>query len=266
MADPMTCASKSTTSSRTTSTTDVEEAISVARFNRNLLALVTEQDSSTRRIEELEKALQHAQHQYKSQVAQTSVVEGKLREATGQHEESQQERLRADKAAEDERSRHVLTRRTHEESSAAVLTKVSEQGQQIHSLEEMLRSKESECVKLNQFQESAQGLIGTFREKLSEVGTMSDLAVEGERFCKEALSKVRDGQSHIRSLLEACKERQSLAVPSEKLKQQLRAAHEEAGESQMRTAQCEERLQQTLQQLECVQEAEALCSPLREGV
>lgn len=244
------------TSSRT-STTDVEEAISVARFNRNLLALVTEQDSSTRRIEELEKALQQAQHQYKSQVAQTAAMEGKLREATGRHEESHQERLRADKAAEDERSRHAVTRRTHEASSTGVLTKVSKQGQQIHSLEEMLRSKESECVKLKQFQESAQGLISTFREKLSEVGTMSDLAVESERGCKEALSSVQHDQSRIRSLLEACKERQSLAVSSEKLKLQLRAAHEEAGESQMRTTQCEERLQQTLQQLERVQEAEA---------
>ena len=85
------------TSSRTANTTDVEEAISVARFNRNLLALVTEQDSSTRRIEELEKALQQAQQQYKSQVAQTAVVEAKLREATVRHEESQQERLRAEK-------------------------------------------------------------------------------------------------------------------------------------------------------------------------
>ena len=244
------------TSSRT-GTTDVEEAISVARFNRNLLALVTEKDSSTCRIEELEKALQQAQQQYKSQITQTAVMEGQLREATGRHEESHQERLRADKSAEDERSRHALTRRAHETSSAGVLTKVSEQGQQIHSLEETLRSKESECVKLKQFQESAQGLIGTFREKLSEVGTISDLAVESERSCREALSSVREDQSHIRSLLEACKERQSLAVSSEKLKQQLRAAHEEAGESQMRTTQCEERLQQTLQQLERVQEAEA---------
>ena len=255
--DPQTSASKSMTSSRTANTTDVEEAISVARFNRNLLALVTEQDSSTRRIEELEKALQQAQQQYKSQIAQTSVVEGKLREATGRHEESHQERLRADKAAEDERSRHALTRRAHETSSAGVLTKVSEQGQQIHSLEEMLRSKESECVKLKQFQESAQGLIGTFREKLSEVGTISDLAVESERSCREALGSVREDQSHIRSLLEACKERQCLAVSSEKLRQQLRAAHEEAGESQMRTTQCEERLQQTLKQLERTQGAEA---------
>ena len=216
---PQTCGSKSLTSSRTASSTDVEEAISVARFNRNLLALVTEQDSSTRRIEELEKALQQAQQQYKSQVAQTAVVEAKLREATGRHEESQQERLRAEKAAEDERSRHALTRRTHETSSAGALTKVSEQGQKIHSLEEMLRSKESECVKLKQFQESAQGLIGTFREKLSEVGAATDLAVEGERSCRETLRSVREEQAYIRSLLEECKERQSRAVSSQTLKQ-----------------------------------------------
>jgi hypothetical protein len=216
---PQTCASKSLTSSRTASSTDVEEAISVARFNRNLLALVTEQDSSTRRIEELEKALQQAQQQYKSQAAQTAVVEAKLREATGWHEESQQERRRAEKAAEDERSRHALTRCTHETSSAGALTKVSEQGQKIHLLEEMLRSKEVETVKLKQFQESAQGLISTFREKLSEVGAQSDLAVEGERSCREVLRSVREEQAYIRSLLEECKERQSRAVSSQTLKQ-----------------------------------------------
>ena len=96
------------------SVANVDEAISVARFNQHLLSLVNEQDSSSRRIEELEKALQQAQAQHKSQVAQTASVEGKLREETGRREESNQERLRAEKAAEDERSRHALTRRSHE--------------------------------------------------------------------------------------------------------------------------------------------------------
>lgn len=212
-------ASKPLTSSRTASATDVEEAISIARFNHDLRALITEQNSSTRRIEQLEKALQQAQQQYKSQVAQTAVVEAKLREATDRHEESQQDRLRAEKAAEDERSRHAQTRRMHETASAGALKKVSEQGQKIHSLEEMLRSKESECVRLKQFQESAQGLIGTFSEKLSEVGAVKDRAVEGERRCKETLRSVQEEQAYIRSLLEECKERQSLAVSSQTLKQ-----------------------------------------------
>lgn len=239
------------------SVANVDEAISVARFNQHLLSLVNEQDSSSRRIEELEKALQQAQAQHKSQVAQTASVEGKLREETGRREESNQERLRAEKAAEDERSRHALTRRSHESSSVAVLAKISEQGQQIHSLEEMLRAKESECAKLKLVQESAEGLIGTFREKVAEVGKMADLAAESERCCKEALSNVRDDQARIRSLLETCKERQSRAASSELLEQQLRAAQAEVGEEQMRTTQCEERLQQALEQLARVQEAEA---------
>ena len=52
-----------------------------------------------------------------AQVTQTAVVEGKLREEAGRREESHQERLRAEKAAEDERSRHATTRRNHESTT-----------------------------------------------------------------------------------------------------------------------------------------------------
>ena len=64
----------------------------------------------------------------------------------------------------------------------------------------MLRAKESECAKLKLVQDSAEGLIGTFREKVTEVGKMADLAAESERCCKEALSNVRDDQARILSI------------------------------------------------------------------
>ena len=100
-----------------------------------------------------------------AQAIEMSAVEAKLREEVGRREEMTQAKLRAEKAAEDERGRHVLTRRAHEENSSAVLTKISEQGQQVHTLQEALRSKDSECAQLKLCQSSADNLIGTFKER-----------------------------------------------------------------------------------------------------
>lgn len=61
----------------------VEDAISLARFNQNLLALVAEQERNERRIRELEQSLQEAQEARSSQVLANSAMESQLRAETG---------------------------------------------------------------------------------------------------------------------------------------------------------------------------------------
>lgn len=144
-----------------------------------------------------------------------------------------EQKQRLEKAAEDERCRHALTRRSHEATSATVLAKISEQGQQLHSLEETVRSKESECDKLRLRAESAEGLVETFRAKLSELGEMVEASAESERCCKEALEIVREDQARIRSLLAMCQRGQRHAAPYQELEQRLLAARAEVGEARM---------------------------------
>ena len=239
------------------SSSSVEDEISLARFNQNLLALASEQERNERRVRELEQSL-HEAHEARSKMAKdVSALEGRLREETGRGEEITEAKLRAEKAAEDERSRHALTRRAHEEQSAAVLTRIASQGQQIHALEETLRAKEGECAKLKLAQTSAEGLIGTFRSKLTEMSRVAEDAAESESACAEALGRVRDEQSRILSLLATCQERQQRAIPGAKLEAQLRAARAEADEARTRTAEGEQALLETRAELVLAREAEA---------
>ena len=160
------------------------EAISAARFQQGLLALVSEKHSFEKRSSELQFKLSEALRAIKQEQDCKDTARSELQAADQKREEAIANVAAQRLAMNDERARHTMQLTLLKKEATVAQEKIRKQGQLIHAQELQLRSRVSECSTLRAFKESAEVLIESFQVRLEEVQSLLETVSQSELACQ----------------------------------------------------------------------------------
>lgn len=206
----------------------MNEDIALSRFKQSLFGVIHENELLERRVHDLERRLLERAEDSKSQRAQVADLQNRLDDAMRKEEEVGQRAAAQEKAAEDERVRHVLHARLAGEKATTAQAKLQAQGQQLYALEEQLRTRTAEASRLRIEKEGAESLIETFQGRLEEVSRVIDATTQAEKMCKEAIDNMRSDQTAMQQELRMTEATLQAASSRERLELLLKKKMREA--------------------------------------
>lgn len=204
------------------------DAISTARFQQRLMALVGEKEALSRRVRSLEQKLARADVALQSALDDKSDTQAAVRAAERKLQEADAVSERHRAALDAQKARHELLARLADEQATEATRRIGEQAQQIHALTEQLSSATSNLGGLRACQRSSEELIDSFHTKIAEVSFLLENMRQAERVCRSTMVRVAEEQRGFRSQLSALERAHLLVEGRTRLGSLLREARETA--------------------------------------
>jgi len=236
---------------------DLDAAITTARFKQSLLSLTHENTAQDQQVRELNRRLSAMADAARARDEELAEAQAQGNAARRETDEAREAALAAAKAHEDERARHTLQVRLGAEKATAATARLQQQAQRLHQLEGALQLRELELARLRIEKDGDAALIETFQTKLGEVATVIKQTGAAEAAARSALAAVRDDQAAARRELQGCREAIDASVPRKELVRQLAAAEAEAAEARVRDGQRARALQCAQLELDAARERAA---------
>ena len=203
---------------------DVAPEITHSRFQRALLGVVHDKATVEQHAADLEVRLQEQTEATKAALAEVGELQTRLDEASRLLEEAEQRAAAQRKAHDDERSRQALHARAVTDKANQQQQKLTQQGQQLYTLEEQLRTRTTEVSRLKIEKDGADELIASFQSKLEEVGKVIESTTRAEADCRAAVTSVRADQAELQAQLVDAQRAQRAAAPRAQLERRLQQA------------------------------------------
>eukprot|EP00967_Tisochrysis_lutea_P094969 scaffold138283_cov32-Tisochrysis_lutea.AAC.1 len=179
------------------------DAISTARFQQRLVALVGEKEGLSHRVVGLEQKLKRADTLLQGALDDKEDLQAALRGAERKLQEAEAVSERNQACLDAENKRYDLLVRVADDQAAESSRRIGEQAQEIHALSEQLSAANSTMSSFHTLQKSSEELIDSFHKKVAEVSHLLEHVRQAEAICRSTMVRVAEEQRSLRAQLSA---------------------------------------------------------------